>query len=77
MGGRRVDARGAACSGGMPASYLDDAARRELRALSRATGRPEAELILEAINTYVETREPRSLPSFVGTSTVGGDAADP
>ena len=76
MGGRRVAVRGT-WSAGVPACDLDDAARRELRALSRATGRPEAELILEAIDVYVETREPRSLPSFVGTSAVGGDAADP
>jgi hypothetical protein len=65
-----------ACSGDGHAS-LDDAARRELRALSRVMGRPEAELILEAIDVYVETRERRPLPSFVGTSAVGGDAADP
>jgi hypothetical protein len=76
MGGRRVAVRGAG-SDGMPASDLEHAARRELRALSRATGRPEAELILEAIDVYVETRERRSLPSFVGTSAVGGDAAEP
>jgi hypothetical protein len=75
MGGRRLVPE--AGSDGAPACDLNDAARRELRALSRVTGRPLAELILEAIDAYVEIRKRRSLPSFVGTSAVGGDAADP
>jgi hypothetical protein len=46
--------------------YLDAEARRGLRALSRSSGRPQAELIREAIDAYLERSANRSLPAWVG-----------
>ena len=46
--------------------YLDAQTRRGLRAMSRSTGRPQAELIREAVETYLD-RVPRyALPDWVG-----------
>jgi predicted transcriptional regulator len=46
--------------------YLDPGTRRGLRALSRSTGRPQAELIREALETYLERSPGQALPSWVG-----------
>jgi hypothetical protein len=46
--------------------YLDSQTRRGLKALSRSTGRPQAELIREALDTYLERAPRYALPGWVG-----------
>ena len=46
--------------------YLDAETRRGLRALSRTTGRPQAELIREALESYLDRSPREALPSWVG-----------
>ena len=46
--------------------YLDADTRRGLRALSRSTGRPQAELIREALDVYLDRSPRHALPSWVG-----------
>jgi len=45
--------------------YLSDEQHRELRALARRTGKPQAELIREAVAGLLE-RQPRPKLSFIG-----------
>jgi hypothetical protein len=54
--------------------YLDADLRRELQVLARRTGRPQAELIRQALAEYVGRQAKPSLPSFIGAFAVGGDA---
>jgi hypothetical protein len=46
--------------------YLDAQTRRSLKALSRSTGRPQAELIREALDAYLERAPRYALPGWVG-----------
>ncbi len=46
--------------------YVDAEHQRRLRALARHTGRPQAELIREALGLYLDAREEHRLPSWVG-----------
>jgi predicted transcriptional regulator len=46
--------------------YLDQETRRGLKALSRATGRPQAELIREALDEYLDRTPRYALPGWVG-----------
>jgi predicted transcriptional regulator len=55
--------------------YIDDRAKRELEALAKRSGRPQAELLREALADYIDRQRRPSLPSFVATAAVGGDAA--
>jgi predicted transcriptional regulator len=55
--------------------YLDARAKRELEALAKRTGRPQAELLREALIEYIERQRRPSLPTFVASAAVGGDAA--
>jgi hypothetical protein len=56
--------------------YVDPAAKRELEALATRTGRPQAELIRQALLEFIDRQRRPSLPTFVATASVGGDAAD-
>lgn len=51
--------------------YMPAELQQGLRALARRTGRPQAELIREAIAEYVGTQE-RPLPRSIGAGTGGG-----
>ena len=56
--------------------YLSDDLQRRLRALARKTGRPQAQLIRDALERYVGAEEGDwPVPSWVGSASVGGDAA--
>jgi hypothetical protein len=55
----------------MATIYLDADVRRRLQTLSRRTGRPQAELIREALARFLETRDGFKLPSWVGSWTEG------
>jgi predicted DNA-binding protein len=55
--------------------YVDQQMKRELEALAKRVGRPQAELLREALEEYLERQKRPSLPSFVATSAVGGDAS--
>jgi hypothetical protein len=55
--------------------YVDQHTKRELEAFARRVGRPQAELLREALVQYLERQKRPSLPSFVATSAVGGDAS--
>lgn len=55
--------------------YLDPRVKRELEALAKRTGRPQAELLREALVEYVDRQRRPSLPTFVASAAVGGDAA--
>jgi hypothetical protein len=55
--------------------YLAEGTRRRLAALSRQTRRPQAELIREALEAYLDAQDGPRLPSFVGAISVGGDAS--
>ena len=46
--------------------YLDPEIQRGLRAMSRSLGRPQAELIREALAQYLERSAGPELPSWVG-----------
>jgi predicted transcriptional regulator len=46
--------------------YLDAETRRGLRALARSSGRPQAELIREALDAYLERSPSQALPAWVG-----------
>jgi hypothetical protein len=46
--------------------YLDAETRRGLRAMSRSTGRAQAELIREALAAYLDHSPRHALPSWVG-----------
>ena len=46
--------------------YLDVETRRGLRSLSRSTGRPQAELIREALESYLDRTPKQVLPAWVG-----------
>jgi predicted transcriptional regulator len=54
--------------------YIDPGAKRDLEALAKRTGRPQAELLREALVEYVARHRPPALPTFVATAAVGGDA---
>jgi hypothetical protein len=54
--------------------YIDDATKRDLEALAARTGRAQADLLREALADYVGRHRPPSLPTFVATAAVGGDA---
>jgi predicted transcriptional regulator len=56
--------------------YLDAVAKRELEALAKRNGRPQAELIREALVEFIERQRRPSLPTFVATAAVGGDAVE-
>ena len=47
--------------------YLDAEVARGLRAMSRATGRPQAQLIREALATNLAARPRNQLPGWVGS----------
>jgi predicted transcriptional regulator len=55
--------------------YLDPRVKRELEALAKRTGRPQAVLLREALVEYVDRHRRPSLPTFVASAAVGGDAA--
>lgn len=55
--------------------YIDQPTKRELEALAKRLGRPQAELLREALTQYLDRQKRPSLPSFVATSAVGGDAS--
>jgi predicted transcriptional regulator len=50
--------------------YLPTELQRNLRDLSRRTGRPQAELIREALSAYV-TKEGRPWPKSIGSAANG------
>jgi hypothetical protein len=50
--------------------YLTEELQAELRALARRTGRPQAELIREAVASYVAAAE-RPLPRSIGIARSG------
>jgi Arc/MetJ-type ribon-helix-helix transcriptional regulator len=52
--------------------YLSDEDAAELRALSRSTGRPQAELIREAIRRVL-ARKPKRVFHSMGKGRGGGD----
>ena len=54
--------------------YLDPEQQRRLRALARRQGRPQAEVIREAIAEYLGRRSDAVLPSWVGIADT--DAID-
>jgi hypothetical protein len=58
--------------------YLDPEVVRGLRAMSRATGRPQAQLIREALAGYLAAAPRIELPGWVGSWKNGPvtDAAD-
>jgi len=58
--------------------YLEPEVVRGLRAMSRATGRPQAQLIREALSAYLAAKPPAELPGWVGSWKNGPvtDAAD-
>ena len=47
--------------------YLDPEVARGLRAMSRSTGRPQAQLIREALGTYLAAAPRTELPGWVGS----------
>ena len=55
--------------------YIDEPSKRELEALARRLGRPQAELLREALIEYLERQKRPTLPTFVATTAVGGDAS--
>jgi hypothetical protein len=55
--------------------YLAEGTRQGLAALSKRTRRPQAELIREALEAYLDVQDGPRLPSFVGAISVGGDIA--
>jgi len=55
--------------------YVDQQVKRDLEALAKRLGRPQAELLREALVQYLDRQKRPSLPSFVATSAVGGDAS--
>ena len=55
--------------------YLTGELRRDLKALAKRTGRPQADLIREALGQYLERSRSSKLPSWVGIAAVGGDAS--
>jgi len=56
--------------------YIDPSCKRELEALAKRTGRPQAELLREALVQYIDRQRRPSLPTFVASAAVGGHAAD-
>lgn len=58
--------------------YFDAEVARGLRALSRSTGRPQAQLIREALRTYLAATPRGEVPGWVGSWKNGPvtDAAD-
>lgn len=54
--------------------YLPHELRQELRTLARRTGRPQAELLRDAVRRYVD-EQPGELPSSVGVASSAGLAA--
>lgn len=58
--------------------YLDQEVLRRLRAMSRSTGRPQAQLIREALGAYLAATPRAELPGWVGSWKNGPvtDAAD-
>ena len=55
--------------------YIDQPTKRDLEALAKRVGRPQAELLREALLQYIEGQRRPSLPTFVATAAVGGDAS--
>jgi predicted transcriptional regulator len=55
--------------------YLDAVAKRELEALAKRAGRPQAELLRQALLEFIDRQKRPSLPTFVASAAVGGDAA--
>lgn len=55
--------------------YIDDRSKRELEALAKRLGRPQAELLREALIDYLERQKRPTMPTFVATTAVGGDAS--
>lgn len=55
--------------------YIDEPSKRELEALARRLGRPQAELLREALMEYLDRQKRPTLPTFVATTAVGGDAS--
>jgi Ribbon-helix-helix protein, copG family len=55
--------------------YVDQQMKLELEILAKRVGRPQAELLREALEQYLDRQKRPSLPSFVATSAVGGDAS--
>jgi predicted transcriptional regulator len=58
--------------------YLEPEVVRGLRAMSRSTGRPQAQLIREALSAYLAAEPRNELPGWVGSWKNGPvtDAAD-
>jgi predicted transcriptional regulator len=55
--------------------YLTDELQRDLKALAKRTGRPQADLIREALGQYIQRSRSSALPSWVGIAAVGGDSS--
>ena len=55
--------------------YIDQPTKRELETLAKRVGRPQAELLREALLQYIEHQKRPSLPTFVASAAVGGDAS--
>lgn len=55
--------------------YIDERSKRELESLAKRLGRPQAELLREALIDFLERQKRPSLPTFVATTAVGGDAS--
>lgn len=51
--------------------YLPWDLQQELRSLARRTGRPQAELLRDAVRRYVD-EQPAELPSSIGIASSGG-----
>ena len=47
--------------------YLEPEVVRGLRAMSRSTGRPQAQLIREALSAYLAAKPRTELPGWVGS----------
>ncbi len=57
--------------------YMTPETKRRLEDLARRSGRPQAALIREAMEEFLDRGEQkRPLPSFVGSVSVGGDIAN-
>jgi hypothetical protein len=60
-----------ACRMSGAGTFLDPQIRRRLRALALRSGRPQAELVREALTAYLDRRQGYRLPSWVGSWTQG------
>ena len=55
--------------------YIDERSKRELESLAKRLGRPQALLVGVALFDFLYLHKRPSLPTFVATTAVGGDAS--